>query len=228
MKLSNKILLGFFGFIFLYLNAAFTEIRLTGSPNIINDQNSIAETVDLPVITYVVLKGVEKEVNVIGADQSLLEVRSLTGDVLKKLKYEVSGDTLTLSGIDAGDRENFKVNVFVPSTRFKAINVNSSEATIKGLNTPLLNIYQKTGSISVNDCRIAKIELDLNTAYLTISDATVDTVSIKLETSTVNIYSPLTLLQGSIKNQSVLRIGDTREFQLTKDESSRLSTHVYQ
>jgi len=228
MKLSNKILIGFFGFIFLYMNAAFTEIRLMGTPNVINDQNSIAETVDLPAITYLVLNDVEKVVNVVGSDQPLLEVRSITGDVLKKLTYSVSGDTLTLSGFDADDRNNFKITVFVPSAHFKAITVNSSEVNIKGLTTGLLTIDQKKGSISVSDCRIAKIELDLNAAYLDISDATVDTVSAQIEASTVNIYSPLILLQGSIKNQSILRLGDAQEIQLKKDESSRLNLHMYQ
>jgi hypothetical protein len=228
MKLSNKILMGFFGFIFLYMTAAFTEIRLTGTPNIINDQNSIAETVDLPAITYLVLNGVEKEVNVVGSDQHLLEVRSLTGDVLKKLKYAVSGDTLTLSGFDSDDRKNFKITVFVPSAHFKAITVDSSEVNIKGLTSGLLTIDQKAGSISVSDCRIAKIELDLNATYLNISDATVDTVSAKIETSTVNIYSSLKLFQGSLKNQSWLRISDAQEIQLTKDESSSMNMHIYQ
>jgi hypothetical protein len=228
MKLSNKILIGFFGFIFLYMTAAFTEIRLMGTPNVINDQNSIAETVDLPAITHLVLNGLEKEVNVVGSDQQLLEVRSLTGDVLKKLTYAVSGDTLTLSGFDADDRNNFKITVFVPSTHFKAITVNRSEVNIKGLTTGLLTIDQNAGSISVSDCRIAKIELDLNATYLTISDATVDTVSAKIETSTVNIYSSLKLFQGSLKNQSWLRMSDAQEIQLTKDETSSMNMHIYQ
>lgn len=228
MKLSNKILLGFFGFIFLYMNAAFMEIRLTGSPNIINDENSTAERIDLSAINYLVLNGVDKDVNVIGSDKSSLEVRSINGDLLKKVKYVVSGDTLTLSGIDAGDIQTFKITVFVPSASFKAINVNSAEAHIKGLHTPLLNIYQKKGRIYVSDCSIARVELDLDAAYLNIADANVDTVSFTLEASTVNIYSPLMNLQGSLHNQSFLEHHrDVQEIQLKKDESSKLSMHMY-
>ncbi len=227
MKLSNKILLGFLGFIFLYLTAAFMEIRLTGSPNVINDQNSIAETADLPAITYLFLNDVEKDVNVIGSDQSRLEVRSINGDVLQKLKYQVSGDTLTLSGIDV-DHRNYTITVFVDSTTFETINATSAGATIKGLHTSHLNIYQKKGIISVNECSIAKIELDLNAAYLSVFDATVDTVSVRIETSTVNIYAPLKRVQGSLKDQSYLRVGDAQEIHLKKDESSNLSLHLYQ
>lgn len=228
MKLSNKILLGFFGFIFLYLNAAFTEIRLTGSPNTINDENSIAEKIDFSAINYLFLNGVNKEVNVIGSDQSSLEVRSISGDLLKKVKYVVSGDTLTLSGIDAGDIQAFKITVFVPSARFKAINANSAEAHIKGLHTQVLNIYQKKGRIYMSDCHIERVELGLEAAYLNISEASVDTVSLTLETSTVNIYSPLMRLQGSLHNQSFLEhLSNVEEIHLKKDESSKLNVHVY-
>lgn len=227
MKLSNKILLGFFGFIFLYLTAAFTEIRLTGSPNIINDENSIAETVDLPAITYLVLSGVNNNINVIGSDQLRLELRSIAGDVLQKLKYAVSGDTLTLSGIDAGDHKNFKITVFVPATDFKAIHANGSRVTIKGLHTSLLNIELSAGDVSVSDCNIAKLELNLNAAQLSIADATVESVSVDTESSTVNIHSPLLRLQGSLKNQSILLLQDAQDIQLSKDESSRLSLYRY-
>lgn len=227
MKLSNKILLGFFGFIFLYLNAAFMEIRLTGSPNIINDENSIAERIDLSVINHLVLNGVDKDVNVIGSDQSSLEVRSISGDFLKKVKYVVSGDTLTLSGIDAGDTETFKITVFVPSS-FKAINATNSQATIKGLHTPLLNIYQTKGDISMSDCSIATIELNLNAAHLSIYDATMEMMSVELEASTVNIHSPLMLLQGFMKNKSLLLIEDAQDIQLKKDKNSRLNMYRYQ
>jgi hypothetical protein len=54
MSLSNKILLSFFGFIFLYLTAAFVEIRVSGTPNIISDKNSKAETVDIVGVNYLV------------------------------------------------------------------------------------------------------------------------------------------------------------------------------
>jgi hypothetical protein len=228
MKLSNKILLGFFGFIFLYLNAAFMEIRLTGSPNIINDENSVAERIDLPGINYLVLNGVNKEVNVIGSDQSSLEVRSISGDLLKNVKYVVSGDTLTLTGIDAGDIETFKITVFVPSTNFKTINVNSAEAHIKGLHTQLLNIYQKKGRVYMSDCHIERVELELEAAYLNIAETSVDTLYFALEKSTLNIYSPLIRLQGSLHNQSFLEhLSNVEEIQLKKDESSKLSVYVY-
>lgn len=228
MKLSNKILLGFFGLIFLYLNAAFIEVRLTGSPNIINDENSIAERVDLSGITHLTLNEVEKAVRVIGSDQPRLEVRSIKGDLLKNVKYVVSGDTLTLTIIDAGDDKNFLVTVFVPIASFKSIHVNNAVASIKGLQSPFLQINQQKGRVFVSECSISKMELGLNASYLNIAESSIDTLSVKLEASTVNSYSALKLLQGSLENQSFLQVEDTQQIQLRKDESSKMIMLMYQ
>src|SRR5688572_19543448 len=116
MKLSNKILIGFFGFIFIYLTAAFTEVRLKGTPNVIDDTNSIAETVDIPGIAYLILNDIDKNVNVIASDRAQLEVRSFSGDLLTKLKYKISDDTLTLSGLQSKGIKTIKISVFVPNT----------------------------------------------------------------------------------------------------------------
>jgi hypothetical protein len=225
MKLSNKILIGFFGFVFLYLSAAFVEVRLTGSPNVVDDKNSIAETVDLSGITYVVLKDLDKNVKVIGSDRSQLEVRSLAGDFLKKLQYKVSGDTLTLSGLQSQDIRTVTISVFVPNTTLKGITVNSAVARIEGFQQEFLHISQNSGSIWMTDSRISKIEMDLNHAYLDISGTNLDTVSVRAERSTVNISSPVGILQGSIKNGAFLHLYNLEEIQLKKDESSKLSLY---
>jgi hypothetical protein len=52
-----------------------------------------------------------------------------------------------------------------------------------------------------------------------------DTVSTKIETSTVNIFAPIGLLKGSMKNGSFLRLNDVGEIQLKKDESSKLTLY---
>ena len=223
MKLSNKILLGFFGFIFLYLTAAFAELRMTGIPNIINDKNSTAETVNISGVTHLIANGVDKQINVIGSDRAELEVRSLSGDFLKKLKYKFSGDTLTLSGLQSEETKTIKISVFVPKARLKEITPNSSSADVRGLQPAHLKISQTSASIWLNDSRIAKIEMDLNHSYLHISGTNVDTLSAKIERSQVNIYSPVGLVQGTMKNDSFLRLINIGEIQLKKDESSRLN-----
>src|SRR5688572_28059486 len=126
MKLSNKILLAFFGFIFIYLTAAFAELRLTGTSNVINDKNSIAESEDIAGFAYLALKNLDKNITVTVSDRPRLEVRSLTGDLMKMLKYQMSGDTLKLFDLELEEAKTVRITVFVPATGLKGISVDNS------------------------------------------------------------------------------------------------------
>ncbi|MBX2970406.1 MAG: DUF4097 family beta strand repeat protein [Cyclobacteriaceae bacterium] len=221
MKLSNKILIGFFGFIFIYLTAAFAELRLNGIPNFINDTNSMAETVDLEAVSYLIIKDVDKNVQVIGSDRPRLEVRSFSGDWLAKLTYSVSGDTLTLSNLHAANT-NIRVSVFVPKAQLKEVAVNTASATVKGLQQNRLHLSQKSGSIWLRDCQLTKMEIELEQSYLEVSGTVLDTLSAQLDKSQVNILSPVGILQGSLKNSASMRLNDLEEIQIKKDKSSRL------
>ncbi|HYG02093.1 MAG TPA: hypothetical protein VD927_06575 [Chryseosolibacter sp.] len=226
MRLSNKILLGFFGFIFLYLTAAIAEVRFTGIPNIVNDKNSIAETVDISGVSYLVVNGIDKHVSVIGSDRAELEVRSLSGNLLAKLTYRISGDTLTLSDLQSEDFESIRISVYVPKASLKGITLANAKASVRGLLPAQLNIVQASGSISMMDSRITAMNVDMSLSHLDISETKIDTLSGRMEKSEVNIYSPLGVVQGDIKDGTLLRLTDIGEIQLKKDESSRLM--IYQ
>lgn len=226
MKLSNKILLGFFGFAFIYLTAVFAEVRLRGIPNIINDNNSIAETVEMSGVSYLVLQDVDKQVNVVGSDRARLEVRSISGDLLQKLNYEVSGDTLTLSKLKSEELRTFKITFFVPKAHLKAISVNTAEAIVKGLDQELLIVSQNAGRIRMSENKIGTIQLDVSDkSYLDMSAKGLDTLQARIDNSNVHIAAPIRVLRGSMKNKSFLRAGDIDEIQFVKDDSSRLSLY---
>jgi hypothetical protein len=229
MKLSNKILLGFFAFIFMYLTAAFIEVRVSGTPNTIYDHNSIAETVDLSGITCLIvndLNGLDKNLNVISSDRSRLEVRSLSGDLLKKLNYKISGDTLTLSEVQPEYAKNFRVFVFVSKSSLKKISVKSSSVHIEGLEQEFLHISQNAGRIWMSNANISKMQLDLsNRSYMEIYGTTLDTLSAQIEESQAYISSPVGVAQGSMKNNSILHLKGLREIQFKKDEGSRLNLY---
>jgi hypothetical protein len=179
MKLSNKILLGFFGIIFLYLTAAFTEVRLTGIPNIISNKNSIAETVDISGVKYLILNNVRNQIHVIGSDRAQLEVRSFAGNLLKELNYKVSGDTLTLWSNESEEKiGSVKISVSFPEQSLKGITVNNTGVFVRNLHQEHLYISQNAGRIWMDDGEIAKIEMDLsNHSSLDISGTLMDTVS---------------------------------------------------
>jgi hypothetical protein len=226
MKLSNKVLLGFLGFIFLYITAAFAELRLTGSPNIFDDDNSTAETVDISGISFVILKDLTINIKVIGSDSSKLEVRSLSGGLLKQLKYEVSGDTLTLAGFQEEGSESVRISVFVPQTSLRGIIIKNATANIEDFQQPLLRISQSSGRIWMSSNRIAKIQMEVsNHSFLDISGTSVDTLSATIDRSEVHINSSVGVLQGSMKNDAYLRLNEIKDIHLKKDESSRLNVY---
>jgi hypothetical protein len=225
MKLSNKILVGFFGFILLYLTAAFTELGIRGTPHTIDDKNSIAESIEIPNIIQLSLSGVDKEINVRASEKPRLELRSLSGDLLKNLKYRISGDTLTLSGIQPEDLETIKITVFVSEASLRKIEVNSSVAIIKGLESDVLNISQKSANVWLSECTIDKLEIDLSKSYLDISAMMMDTLNATLERSEVNVNTPVEVIQGSMTNNATLRLSDIREIQLKKDATSKVTMY---
>lgn len=223
MKLSNKILLGFFGFIFLYLTAVFAELRLTGTSNVIDPKNSIAETVDLSGISYLILNDCDKDVNITGSDHTRLEVRSLSGSLLQKLKYEISGDTLTLSGFQSKIASSLRLSVFVAKPGLKGITVKSSSGTIEGLQQESLQLSQNSGRIWMSDNKIANIQTDLsNGSTLSISKTTLDTLSTRIDGSKLHVLSPVGLVQGTIENNSRLQLSELQEIQVKKDKNSHL------
>jgi hypothetical protein len=225
MKLSNKILLGFLGVIFLYLTAAFTEVRLTGTPNIMNDKNSVSEILNISGVRYIVLDSVDKQINVVGSDRAHLEIRSLTGDLLKKLKYKVDGETLTLSDFQLEDHQTLKISVFVPKADLKGITVTNAVAIVRDLECESLILSQSSGSIWMTNCNISKIEVNATRGYTDIASTKMDTLSAELTTSQVYLHSDVNTIKGSIKDGARLYLRDVREIQLKKDESSLLNIY---
>lgn len=226
MKLSNKILLGFFGFLFLYLTAVFAEVRLTGTPNFIDEKNSIAESVDISGIAHLILNNLDKEVQIRAADSAVLHVRSYSGDILKRLKYRISGDTLTISALESQDVKNIKITVFVPSASLKAVTANSCRLTINGLQQDALQISQTAANVWMSDNSIGKIQSDLiQKSFLSINGPGVNTLSLNLKDSEMEVWSPVGLVEGSMKNKSSLRLTLIEEITLKKDMTSTLSIY---
>jgi hypothetical protein len=225
MKLSNKILVGFFGFIFLYLSAAFAELRLMGTPNVVDEKNSIVESVDLTGVAYLVINDLDKNIHVVASEKAQLEVRSLSGELLKQIKYQVSNDTLTVTDLPEEKRSSVKITLFVRKTGFKGMTVNQSEVMMSGLQQKHLYIVENSGRIWISESKIGKIQVNASgESNLDISETRVDTLSAELRMSHVQVSS-VRLLEGSMKQSSSIQLGDVDEIQFKKDKSSRLSMY---
>jgi hypothetical protein len=228
MKLSNKILIGFFGFIFIYLSAAFAELRFTGTPSVIHSNNSLAETAALPKISYLVVTDLNQNVHVSSSDTARIEVRSFTGDILKNLTYNIFGDTLTLSNFSLDESRSIKITVFLPKSALKGLISKSSVVIVEGLDQDVLHISQNAGRIWMSDNSISKIKLEaFDQSYLDISTTELDTVSATIDASQVHFSTPVRVLEGSMKNSSVLRLVEANEIRFSKDKTSRMNLYQY-
>lgn len=225
MKLSNKILIGLIVFIFLYLSAAFAELGLTGTPTVVNENNSIAETADIPPVKYVVVNNVSKNIFIVGSDRSQLEVRSFKGNLLSKLNYQVSGDTLEVMNFDFGDRMPARVTVYVPKT-IQEIHINRSGVEILELDQPELRITEDAGKIWMSDTRIGRLYFrGSNGSLCDISSSNLDTLSAELEGSNLQLFSPVKVAEGFMKDHSNMRLLDVEDIQFKKDRSSKLNLY---
>lgn len=223
MKLSNKILLAFFGIAFFYLTAAFVEVRVRGVHNIMNDKNSLVETVELTNISYVVVDDVDKNVQIIGSDRPRLEVRSKAGDMLKNLTYKVTGDTLTLASLESGDFKMMKIAVYVPHSTLKGIEVKSSSATIEKLEQEVLQLSQHAARVWISDSKIADLRMELSgKSFVELNSSNLETITANIEGSQVMVSSPVGLVRGALKDDSFMQLFDIRDIQVTKDASSTL------
>ena len=144
---------------------------------------------------------------------------------MKRLTSNVSGDTLTISGLESEEIRSVRITVFVPKESLKGIAVNGAVATVRWLEPASLNIIQKSGTVWITDCNIEKMEIDLQQSYLNLNTTSLDTLSANIEGSHVSINSPVAVMTGTVKNEGFLRMSDVREIQLKKDESSNVTLH---
>ncbi len=226
MKLSNKILIGFFGLIFIYLTAAFTEIRLRGKHNRFNTQDNLSEKIELTQIKYLVLSDLRRNIKVIGADHSGIELESIKGDFLKHLKYQIKGDTLWLKRLDSANRELVNLIVYVPSSIFEGMTNNGGSVSIRSIEQKLLTITQNDGWINLIDCKLERLELTAShEANFNMSNAILDTLSAQIDNTEVNIDNALRLVRVSMTNNSYLSVDETEDIQIKTDKSSRFNLY---
>ncbi len=223
MKLSNKILIGIFAFIFIYMTVAFTEIRLKGDKNGRNFSDAQVESIDIENIAFLVIPDVNRHVNVSSSKDPRIEVRSVSGDLLSRLKYKISGDTLELQEFDSKE-EPAIINIYGPSHMLRGLLINGAGVTVYGLDQNELSITQYAGTVRFeDDNKLKRLNLEaFNEADVNARGFELEELSIQADRSYINFWLPVSRLSGSIANESRLTIQSPYDIQFKKDESSRL------
>ncbi len=225
MKLSNKILIGFFGFIFVYLMAGFTEIRFRGNMNVLDDSTGIKESVDLIEIRYLIFRDLDESITVIGSDEAKLEVHSISGDLLHRLEYKVYGDTLELTQLQLEENENVDLTVRVSTHLLNGIEMHGATVVVDKLNQKQLRIIQNSGRIRFSEeNKLNKLDvISNNGGQLDFEGTKLDTLSIQLDDSNVSINAGSMRVEGNLVNESFLWMSDVDEIQVKKDRSSQFN-----
>lgn len=226
MQLSNKILIGLFGFLFLYMIVAFTEMRLKGDLNRLDDSNSITETVDITSVQYLNLEDIGHRITIHGSNKPGIEVKSITGDVLQYLKYNLEGDTLSIKSMDMEKKQALNISIYVSKSSFKGLRADNAFLYISDLQQETLDIHQNDGWIKMTASNeITTLNLNMkNSAHFNLQDVGLDTLNPTMNEAEVLTNDPIKIVKGSMTNDSYLHLIGTSEIQIKKDESSRLTS----
>jgi len=224
MKLSNKILIGLFGTVFIYLTAAFTEIRFRGEPHIIDDSNSLVEAIEISELGYLILPDLDQRIIVLGSGNPRIEVRSHSGDLLKNLKYKVSGDTLEILSLVKEEKQRISISIHVPNQKLRGITSNGANIIVENLHQDTLSITQSSGWIQIQKKSIlSNLNINvINDGNFNLSDSELNTLSATIDNSEVIIMPAVDRLEGTMTNESYLLVNVIEDLQFKKDKSSRL------
>ncbi|UII19422.1 hypothetical protein [Fulvivirga ligni] len=228
MKLSNKILIGFFGFILVYMIVAFTEIRLNGTPNSIHGNIGIMDSIDITGIKYIDFNNVNNSHFSIksAADvPSRIEVWSEKGGAASNIKYSVTNDTLRITQVVEDENHINSLRITVQPGQLNYLSMVNSRVTVTELDQESLNISQKDGYFSLMNCPDLN-EVRMNAGPGSSADFNsldLDKLEFLGDNASVRLYVPIKHLQGSIKNNTYIYVQSVEDIQFKKDNSSRLN-----
>ena len=225
MKLSDKIIIGFFGFIFLYMIAAFTELRFKGENTSFDTATALIETLPISNIRYLRISDFGRNIVISSSTNPRIEVRSKTGELLQELEYEILEDTINITGFRIENTPRYNIHVFVPLTGFAGIEIQNSVVTISDLTMPRISIKQIKGNITLYDkIHVGKLIIDSEeNSTCSISNVHIDTLSARLNSSNLFIYSQIPRMEGSLENSSRLLHYGPGEIEFTKDGTSLIN-----
>ncbi len=224
MSLSNKILIIFFGIILAYTLMAFVEIRVKGDIRVLNDENSITETIPSAGIKFIILsEEFDERITISSSNTPQVMIKSKSGELIANLNYEMKNDTLVLLSFEKPE-ERYQITIDIPTSGFNGINSSAASVRITGINQQSLSIIQSGGRVQIdNHVTLDKLSIKASEkSFIEVYDASIDTLSLDLNHSDIRLNSVVGKIQGTISNESDLYSSGANDVQLMRDASSRM------
>lgn len=222
MKQSNKIFFGLVGLIFIYMTAAFIEVRLSGESRDLDEGDVKIENIRLDNITSLDISGVGRSVRIGSSAEPQIEIKSRTGDLADSLRYTIQGEKLELTGFDVANNTNYELTVYLPSNSPKSFTFKQSLIIMNDVNIPYASITQEGGRLLMQEnVSIDSINLVARQdAILNAWGLEVESISFDMDSSDVNIRSQVKRLGGKLNNKSRLVLSGPGDINIQKDETS--------
>ena len=223
MNISNKILIGFFGTAFVYMTAVFVEIRFTGKNEDLTNINTKTETAPLDNVNYLIVDDPGSRLYIKSSKEPRLELRSGSGDFLSKVEYEIKGDTLIIGQLNLEDEAHFDLTLFIPEN-FIGIEAKETSLHLSEIYQPNLSINQEGGrTVLNNDIKLWKLSITGSlSAELDVFNSDIDTLTLDIDDSSVEMRTYVSRVEGSVRNDSYLYVENVDDLDFKKDRSSTI------
>lgn len=226
MKTGNIILFSILGSFSILIIAGALELRLFGKRNngdtsfssdMMKETNAGLNPFHVLVIRESINVAIEK------GDSLLLQVYRSKYDSPPLLKFHQSADTLFIDQIAFGENGN-KLHAVIQLTDMQALKVihaGHSTFSMRDIDVPTLTVKLNESRFYVtSELKIRNLTISAINSYVMYNSDIPEKLEADLDHSEVNIQGSVSLLSGSIRNNSDLRLRDIHQITFSKDSTS--------
>ena len=223
MKLSNKILLGFFGSVILYTLLAAGEIRLNGSLRSENNEGFLLKSTEVSSFKHLVINDSDINISVNQSDTNRIEVRGNNENTSFKVPYRFSGDSLIIDSIRQNVTGELMISIYL-NNRLQSINSNSTRTYIRNFNCDSLTVVASDNYLSFRDeNEIQYLRLiSKKGANVYLFTELVKTLDVQIDEATVTVRKELPDISAELVNGAVLSTKAPDNLRLKKERACKV------
>lgn len=224
MKLSNKILLGFFGTVILYTLIAAGEIRFKGVLRSENKEGFLVESIAIDSHKHLIIRNSNIDISVNQSETTRMEIRSYNEEKHLKISYQTSGDTLIINSVNPTEEsETTIINVYLDN-RLQSITSKAIRTYVRNFKSDSLTVIASENYLSFDDDNeIQHLQLtgqEGASVYL-LSDQ-VNSLDLLIDDATVTVIKELAEINAELINGAVLTSKAPDNLQFKKERNCKV------